>query len=128
MKRVIHVLWVLVFAGTLIAAPPLRVGGEVKAPVLIKRVQPSFAHLHGELVMGQVILECTITTDGRVREVRVMRGPRNEYEAAIVAAVRQWRFKPATLHGKPVEVLYPLVVTRSRPEPGQPSSGHNRPT
>ena len=28
----------------------------------------------------------------------------------VVKAVRQWRFEPATLHGKPIAVFYNLTV------------------
>ena len=49
---------------------PLRVGGEVKAPVLTNRVEPSYPEAARKARMeGVVILEAIITASGSVEEV-----------------------------------------------------------
>jgi hypothetical protein len=54
---------------------PLRVGGDIKAPIAIRRVEPvypeSARHDHVE---GVVILEAVIDATGHVRNVTVLKG------------------------------------------------------
>ena len=53
---------------------------------------------------GQVIVQITVDTLGRVREARVVRSSGHAVlDSAAVAAARRWRFEPARLKGKPVE-------------------------
>ena len=59
-------------------------------------------------VQGTVVLECTISPEGRVTAVRVVRGIPLLDEAAI-AAVKQWVYTPTMLDGKAVPVI--LTVT-----------------
>ena len=44
------------------------------------------------------------------REAKVLRGLPLGLTESAVDAVRKWKFKPSTLNGKPVEVLYILTV------------------
>jgi TonB family protein len=97
---------------------PFRAGGDVTAPELIERVNPAYPERSGTYTLGVVILECVIGTDGRVRSVRVLKGPGNEFEQAIVVAISQWRFKPGTLHGRPVEIFHTLIVNHVPYAPG----------
>jgi protein TonB len=60
-------------------------------------------------VEGDVVLDCTIGTDGVVRDVRVLDGPALLHESAR-AAVRQWRYTPTKLNGQPVSVLLAVKV------------------
>ncbi|MFA6955701.1 MAG: energy transducer TonB [Thermoanaerobaculia bacterium] len=90
---------------------PLRVGGLVKAPVIIERVEIAYPKRAREVgIQGVVIVEAVIGRDGRVKSVRVLKTLPLGLEEAAVAAVKQWTFKPATLEGKPVDVLYTLAV------------------
>ena len=56
-----------------------------------------------------VILECTIATDGRVIDVRILRG-HPLFDAAAAAAVERWVYKPTLLNGVPVSVLMTVTV------------------
>jgi protein TonB len=60
-------------------------------------------------VSGVVILETTIAEDGSVRDVRVLRSV-PLLDQAAVDAVRQWRFTPTLLNGRPVAVLMTVTV------------------
>jgi len=52
---------------------------------------------------GTVVLEITVTADGRVLDPRVVRGPGLGLEEKAMAAVRNWKLRPATgPNGKPV--------------------------
>jgi len=93
------------------SAPPYRVGGDVKAPVLINRVEPAYTEEARQArIMGIVIVEATIGQDGLVKNVRVLKPLPFGLDQAAVDAVKQWTFKPATFNGQPVDVLFNLTV------------------
>ena len=88
----------------------VRVGGTIKEPRKLKNVQPSYPDIAKQArVQGVVILECTIDPDGRVGEVKVLRGI-PLLDAAAVEAVRQWVYTPTLLHGVPVPVIMTVTV------------------
>jgi len=89
-----------------------RIGGAVHPPLAIARVQPVYppaARL--ARTQGIVILEAVIDEQGRVSHARVLKGLPNGLDIAAVDAVKQWRFAPATLYGKPVAVYFTLTVS-----------------
>ena len=91
---------------------PLRVGGEVKAPVLTNRVEPSYPEAARTARMeGVVILEAIITANGNVEDVKVLKSVNPLLDASAVRAVQQWRYKPATLNGRAVRVYLTVTVT-----------------
>ena len=94
------------------AREPLRVGGEVTRPEVIHRVTPDFAALQdgGARLGGLFIAEAVIDERGDVTSARVLKSSGPKIDAAALAALRQWKFKPATLRGKPVPVYYTLTV------------------
>jgi len=85
---------------------PVRVGGDVKDPQVVSRVEPAFP----PGAKGAVILEVTIDPTGAVADVRVLRSE-PALDAAAVAAVRQWRFDPTVIDGKPVSVLKTISLS-----------------
>jgi protein TonB len=90
---------------------PLRVGGDVKAPVAISRVEPKYTDTaRKSRVTGVVVVEAIIDSNGRVDRVKVLKGLPMGLSEAAENAVRQWRFKPATLNGQPVDVIFSLTV------------------
>ena len=92
---------------------PVRfvVGGNITEPEKLSGPNPVYPEAARRArIQGVVVLECTIGKTGDVINVNVLRGlPLGLTEAAI-AAVERWKFKPSTLNGKPVEVLYILTV------------------
>ena len=87
------------------------VGGNITEPVKLSGPNPIYPEAARRArIQGVVVLECTIGKQGSVQEVKVLRPlPLGLTEAAI-DAVNKWKFKPSTLNGKPVEVLYILTV------------------
>jgi periplasmic protein TonB len=63
---------------------------------------PSGAREEG--VEGDVVLELVLSTSGTVDSVRVVKGAGHGLDDAAVAAVRNYRFSPATKDGRPVRV------------------------
>lgn len=100
--------------GGLPDAPPppeaVRVGGNIKEPTKIKNVNPTYPDIARQArVQGIVILECTISPQGRVTDVKVLRGIPLLDQAAI-DAVRQWVYTPTLLNGVPVPVIMTVTV------------------
>lgn len=92
---------------------PVRfvVGGNITEPQRIGGPDPTYPEAARRArIQGAVILECTIGKDGTVKKTKVLRGLALGLTASAEAAVKKWRFKPSTLNGKPVEVLYILTV------------------
>ena len=95
------------------AAPqsPVRVGGELKAPALLERVEPEYPLIAVRArVQGVVILEAVVDRQGRVEELRVLRSIPLLDDAAL-AAVRQWRYSPLLLNGKPERFVLTVTVS-----------------
>ncbi len=92
-------------------AQPLRIGGAIAEPRKIKNVSPSYpAAAKNARVQGIVIMECTITPEGRVSDVRVLRSM-PMLDAAAVEAVRQWVYEPTLVNGVPVTVVMTVTVS-----------------
>ena len=92
-------------------AKPRRVGGDIQAPALIGRVEPDYpgVAVSGKIA-GTVILEATVNEAGAVTDVSVLRSLPVLDQAAI-KAVRQWRYEPLVLNGKPVPFILVVTVT-----------------
>jgi periplasmic protein TonB len=89
------------------AQKPIRIGGQVTAPALILRVEPKYPDFAAQAqIEGLVILEATVDTDGRVQSVEVLRS-HGLLDQAAVDAVKQWRYSPLVLNGKP----FPFILT-----------------
>jgi protein TonB len=99
-------------------APPepisaVRVGGQIKEPKILKRVNPEYPEIARQArVRGIVILECTISPQGKVTDVRVLRGI-PLLDAAAIDAVRQWEYTPTLINGVPVPVIMTVTVNFS---------------
>lgn len=91
---------------------PIRAaGGEVVAPALRQRVEPDYPEAARRARLeGTVILSAIITASGAVQEIRVLRSLNPLLDEAAERAVRQWRYRPATLHGRSVPVYLTVTV------------------
>jgi len=90
---------------------PLRVGGDVKAPVAISKVDPTYPEVARKArISGIVIVECVIDKNGIVQNVQVLKALPFGLDQAAVEAVKKWKFRPGTLNGQPVDVIFNLTV------------------
>lgn len=90
---------------------PVRVGGMIRAPRLINRVTPKYPDLAlASRTRATLILEATVGEDGRVQEVRVLRG-QPLFDPAAIEAVRQWRYQPLLLNGIPVPFIVSITLS-----------------
>jgi TonB family protein len=82
-----------------------RVSGDVKPPRAVSSPQPNYPQkARQNHVEGQVVILLTVDSDGRPRDLEVKQGISAELDQAAMDAAEKWRFKPATLQGKPVSV------------------------
>lgn len=101
-------------AGSDVPPPPsvavpknLRVGGNVKAPRLVSRVEPAYPlPLRRARVSGTVVIDAVIDTQGNVVKMRPVSGERLLIPLAM-DALRRWKYEPTILNGQayPVELL-----------------------
>jgi periplasmic protein TonB len=94
----------LVSGGKQPAAPevPLPVGGDVQPAKLLSSVAPSYPILaKNQRISGDVLIDALIDANGHVTTMKFISGPTMLHRAAM-DALRQWKYQPATLDGKPV--------------------------
>ncbi len=90
---------------------PIRFTVGMTKPEPIRQVQPRYTEKARQAgVQGTVILEAIIDEQGNVTDVRVLRGLPMGLDREAVAAVQQWKFKPAMMASKPVKVYFTLTV------------------
>jgi hypothetical protein len=93
----------------------VHAGGEIKPPIVKKRVEPLFPHDALARMGGGahvlVIAECVISRDGCVRSIRLLKqAPFGDLNASALLAVSQWTFVPGYLDGEPVDVIFNLTI------------------
>lgn len=90
---------------------PIYVGGDVQAPEKVFYPQPQYTEIARKArVQGVVIVQAIIDKEGSVTNVKVLKGLSMGLDDEAVKAIKKWKFKPATLNGKPVDVYYNLTV------------------
>lgn len=85
-----------------------QVGNGVSAPRAVYTPDPEFPEKPPRNWKKQkpakVILSFVVTSEGKVRDIRITTSSNRDLEKAAVAAVSQWIFKPGTNDGKAVAV------------------------
>lgn len=77
---------------------------------LIYKVAPVYPQeARANHVQGTVIMQASISKEGRITDLVVLSGPRDLRDSAV-GAVQQWRYRPYMLNGEPVEVRTQIQV------------------
>ena len=85
--------------------------GELLAPVATQKVDPEYPlELMRRNVEGTVALYAVIHSDGRVSDVRVLRGVDERLDGYAMAALSRWHFQPATKNGNPVALEAVVMI------------------
>jgi len=105
-------------SGDLVVAPPsedeLPKFGEYvyveELPEAVTKVPPVYPDMAREAsVDGTVLVQALVGKDGKVKDTKVVKSI-PMLDAAAVAAVKQWVFKPALSNNKPVAVWVAVPV------------------
>ncbi len=97
-------------AGAAAAPGRIRVGGNVQAANLVKKVTPAYPPEAKEArIQGTVKFEAIVGKDGQIENLQLISG----HPALVTSAmesVKQWVYKPTLLNGNPVEVVTQIDV------------------
>lgn len=102
-----------------VTGEPVRVGSRVMANKLVHQVDPEIPGQPGSSrPLVQFILSIVIDKNGEVQRVEVLQGdeahpPSN---SAVADAVKQWRYEPFLLDGKPTPVKTTVFLRLSQSE------------
>jgi protein TonB len=97
------------------AQPPelperVRVSQGVSTGLILKKVPPKYPEkARQHRIQGTVVLHATISKEGDVVDLSSVSGDPLLVKSAV-KAVKQWKYKPYLLQGKPVEVDTQIVV------------------
>jgi TonB family protein len=84
---------------------------KVEAPQATRRRDPERPAIVNALGTAIVVIEVVIDVDGLVRQPRIVSSPAPSVSYAALEAVKQWRFRPGTMAGKPVPVIFHLTLS-----------------
>ncbi|MFB0564117.1 MAG: TonB family protein [Candidatus Aminicenantaceae bacterium] len=85
--------------------------GNIKPSKLIHKVDPVYPETARQArISGIVILEATTDTKGNVIKVKVLRPVHPELDKAAIDAIKQWKYEPIIIKGKPVGVTFTVTV------------------
>ena len=78
---------------------------EVSAPGPLRKIDPKYPPtLINEHVEGEVVLYAVIRRDGSVDSIQLVRGVDGQLDSNAMNALSQWKFRPATKQGAPIEL------------------------
>jgi TonB family protein len=91
---------------------PYRAGvGGVTQPACEYCPDPNYAKAALEASFnGTVLMDVLLSAEGQASQVTILRGAPFGLNEEAISAVRRWRFKPATLNGKPVPVKVTVEI------------------
>ena len=94
---------------------PVSVSEEAQRALLIHLVDPVYPPEGlAQKLHGAVVLQASISREGTVEDLKIVRGYFILGRAAI-AAVKQWRFQPYTVNGRPSATQTQITITFNSP-------------
>ena len=95
----------------LAASTPPPISSGVMEGLLVRRVEPRYPYTAlVARIEGTVVLTAVISSEGKVEQLQARSGHPLLIPAAI-DAVREWRYRPYLLNGKPTEVEAQITVS-----------------
>ena len=89
---------------------PLDVGAVGIRPIPLYTPNPPYPRIAKKAgIEGRVTLEIIVSTDGRVTDVKIIKG-QPPFDGPAVATVKKWRFKPVVWQGRRIVWRYKLTV------------------
>ncbi|HEY9232546.1 MAG TPA: energy transducer TonB [Blastocatellia bacterium] len=96
----------------------MKEGDRFTPPVAVERVAPKFDS--GRPVRGAVLLAGTVTPEGRIINISVVRSLDSMIDDRAMAALRQYKFSPALLNGQPIYATFREEITFAAPPQLEP--------
>jgi TonB family protein len=88
----------------------------IKEPLVRKQVTAKYTKKAEKAgIEGRVVLLCTVGVDGRAHDIKVAHSLGAGLDESAVKALEKWRFRPATLNGKPVPYQVSIETLFSLP-------------
>jgi TonB family protein len=88
-----------------------RIGDGVTAPSLLEKIEPEYSEeARTAQLAGTVVVGGEVGPDGLAHNLRILRGLGLGLDQKAMEAIEQWRFKPGTKDGQPVDVLVTVEV------------------
>ena len=88
----------------------LTANDVAEPPVVLEKKFPAWpAEYRAGGITGEVVVQGIVGLDGRLRDLEVVRTDHELLAASALEALREWRFQPATLQGRPVEVYHTIT-------------------
>ena len=88
-----------------------RVGGGVSAPAVLFKVDPEYSEeARKAKYSGTVLLSVIVDSEGRARDIRVLKSLGMGLDEKAVEAVQKWKFKPGMKGGTAVNVRAQIEV------------------
>lgn len=85
---------------------------EVKAPVLLHRVEPVYPPAMVRAgVPATVVVRCIIDKNGHVQDPEVIVPAMPPFNAEVLRVITKWRFTPGSVRGQAVDSYFHLTVT-----------------
>ncbi|MBV9507733.1 MAG: TonB family protein [Acidobacteriia bacterium] len=97
--------------GTRSFSTPLLAGNGVTPPALLQKIEPEYTE-EARLAkyQGTVVVAVVVGTDGTAQNMRVIRSLGLGLDEKAMEAISQWKFKPGTKDGQPVQVAATIEV------------------
>jgi TonB family protein len=93
------------------AAPTVRVGGSVTAPVPLNNVEAAYSDVaRSAKCQGNVVLSLIVDAHGMPQNIRIIKKLGYGLDEKAIEAVSKYRFKPAMKNGQPVPVMIDVEV------------------
>lgn len=87
------------------AAGPHLTATDISGPVPLKKIDPKYPPvLISDHVEGEVVLYAVIRNDGTVDGIQLVKGIDEQLDANAMHALSQWKFRPGTKQGTPVDL------------------------
>jgi TonB family protein len=97
--------WIMNFSELGSGRPLQATSNELTGLALVRKVDPKYPpELIEQNVQGEVVLYAVIRADGSVDSIQVVRSLDPQLDANAKSALSQWKFRPATKAGVPVDL------------------------
>lgn len=89
----------------------LKAEGDIKPPKLIKKVDPIYPEeARKEGISGEVLLSVRSNEQGNIVRVKIVKSPHELLSKASVEAVKQWKYEPMLIKGKPMPIIFTVTM------------------